>query len=322
MSQIHFPADPGALRQLADRTVMIKPNFLPLVDEARMRAFTVARFSEASIIQEVLDALRANETAGGTAWTFRETFPDLVKRFLEVSDQGHLNTVLRTNTAQAQAVGAYQARQEVKRAFPYVQYQAGINPRPAHEALDGKIFAVDDPFLLAHTPPWDFNCNCDLISRTAKQVDAIRAADADLPIDKQRVLPGNAGLTAAIHENRYAQNSHRVDLSTPTQRGGEYSFRPDRLNQPVNLAKFDGQVRTTLEEQLRSVGYRIEGDRAVPPTPSSPTASKAGLRAPLAPASVRGHVGPIVSRLGVPSVHKARVGVSAPRVAAFAGRAA
>jgi hypothetical protein len=53
---------------------------------------------------------------------------------------------------------------------PYLQYVHGdsTKPRPAHLALDGKVFRADElPFY----PPSGFGCSCRTISLTQRQLE-------------------------------------------------------------------------------------------------------------------------------------------------------
>jgi hypothetical protein len=292
LTQIPSPAL-EAIQNLTGRMPVTKDVFLSLPDEARMRAFTIARQSEIGILQNTLDALNKHLADGGTMWNFREKFPDIVKPYTEAGREWHLRLVVEQNLRQAQAVGAYAQRQRVKAAFPFVEYQAGPNPRPTHAALDGKIFALDDPFLLAHTPPWEHGCNCDLISRTAAQVGRVRAADQDKGLAEQRVVPGNAKLESLAAQNKMPSRSgggalYPVDVRPPSMlppdQGDDYSFRPDRLNQDINLAAYPEDFRQRLAAELEKLGYSVQGGTAVAgPWPGStpPTAFKSRVGRPL-----------------------------------------
>jgi len=73
---------------------------------------------------------------------------------------------------------------------------------------------------------------------------------------------------------------HPVDVRPANERPGNdgYSFRPDRLNQELDLSGYQPDLRAALAAQLESFGYRIseDGRSAVPQTPSAPpTASRA-----------------------------------------------
>lgn len=71
--------------------------------------------------------------------------------------------ILQTQRQMARGVAEWQSWQENKEDFPYIIYHANNDNwvRPAHKALNGKVFRIDDPFLQTHMPgQWDFNCRC------------------------------------------------------------------------------------------------------------------------------------------------------------------
>lgn len=259
------------MAQLTDRVVLTKPEFLALPDELKMRAFTIARQTEASILQDTLNALKTTVEQGGTLWDFRQNFPDLTAPYTAAGRDWHLTMVFNENVKQAQAVGAYAARKRLSMAFPYVEYISGsrrgdVEPRETHTILDGKIFKVDDPFLDTHTPPWDFNCNCDLIPRTAAQVGAVAQAEPE------RVLMGGVAPGGGNRMADPAAPTRMLNLSTAAQ---EYQFRPDRLNQVLDLSKFDQEIRDSLVRKLEVYGYSLaeDGVTAIPGTIPVPGAS-------------------------------------------------
>lgn len=86
------------------------------------------------------------------------------KKISNLASEARLNLILDQNRRMAEAVGEYQRMHdpEVKRFYPCVMYHAvgDDHTRGSHAAYDGKIFDKDDPWLLTHTPPWEFNCRC------------------------------------------------------------------------------------------------------------------------------------------------------------------
>ncbi len=83
--------------------------------------------------------------------------------------------ILTQNLRQAYAAGrrSQQYDPDVMKLQPYLQYVHFDSraPRPAHVALDGKVFRKDDPIWGSITPPNGFNCSCKTISLSKRQLD-------------------------------------------------------------------------------------------------------------------------------------------------------
>lgn len=77
-----------------------------------------------------------------------------------------LDTIFRTNIQTAYNVGRYKQLQDAADILPYWQYSAvnDSRTRPAHAAMDGKIFRQDDPIWDEWYPPNGFNCRCSVIA--------------------------------------------------------------------------------------------------------------------------------------------------------------
>jgi uncharacterized protein with gpF-like domain len=68
--------------------------------------------------------------------------------------------------------GRYKQQMENADDRPYWQYIAVMDSRtrPAHSALNGKVFRFDDVFWDTHFPPCGFRCRCRTRAYTAQQV--------------------------------------------------------------------------------------------------------------------------------------------------------
>lgn len=77
---------------------------------------------------------------------------------------------------QADSAAKWQVFQEEKEELPLLEFQTAGDGRVRsdHQAYDGIILPVDDPFWDSHTPPLEWGCRCMVIQResgrqTAKQ---------------------------------------------------------------------------------------------------------------------------------------------------------
>lgn len=76
-----------------------------------------------------------------------------------------LNTIYRVNMQSAYSAARYQRLKANADKRPYWQYSAvgDTRTRPAHLALNGRIYRYDDPFWATFYPPNGFNCRCTVI---------------------------------------------------------------------------------------------------------------------------------------------------------------
>lgn len=86
-----------------------------------------------------------------------------------------LNSIYRTNVKNAFAAGRWQEITRVQKAMPYLEYTAVMDDRTRdeHAALDGHIYPIDDPFWQTFYPPNGFNCRCNVIQHSARDLEAM-----------------------------------------------------------------------------------------------------------------------------------------------------
>lgn len=125
--------------------------------------------------------------------------------------------ILSQNLRQSYAAGRHdqQFDPDVMKLQPYLQYLHSDSraPRPAHVALDGKVFAKTDPIWQSIEPPNGFNCSCYTVSLSQRQLDrkgleveSIKLGDT-LPyvdgngITKQAIIEPDRGFNSAPSSN-------------------------------------------------------------------------------------------------------------------------
>ena len=150
----------------------------------RAQAFFSARVAEAHILEKlraVSDGYSRGELSLGEA---RNMLKDFLRAegydphqagLRNLASTARLNLILKQNAAMAHAAAEWKRMHDpaAMKVFPYVRYHARQDrrTRDSHSRLDGKIFRKDDPFLLTHTPPWEFNCRCWLEEITTKAAE-------------------------------------------------------------------------------------------------------------------------------------------------------
>lgn len=151
--------------------------------------------------------------------------------------------------------------------FPYRQYLSSEDARvrPAHAALNRKIFPADHPFWDNHTPPWDFGCRCDVVPLTREEVEGIEASeDALAPEDRQ--VMGDEQLGEIERAGRIVKPGGQgfLDVRTPRERTGDgYEFRPGQEALPIDqiLERFEPAEREAFVAY--AAGQTLEDGRTL-----------------------------------------------------------
>lgn len=150
------------------------------------QVFTVAKVAKLSVLQETRDLLAKALNYG---MSFAQFKAEAATRLPEIAKY-RFRTIYKTNMQSAWNTGRWQAFEESKKDFPFLQYVAVMdqNTRDEHAALDGQIYHVDDPFWDVWAPPNGYNCRCRLRALTAAQ--AGRAGENEELPDGIEPAPG------------------------------------------------------------------------------------------------------------------------------------
>jgi len=154
------------------------------VDFFRLRAFTMAHVED----QGILDALRAElekVLQGGGTWA---DFRSSARGFLdETITDAHLQTVFQTNLQTAYNAGKYYEGIDAIDVLPYWEYVTVGDDfvRPAHAALDGRVWRKDNPVWDTIYPPNGFNCRCSVVEHDAQSLNAEKLKAETLPPTEQ-----------------------------------------------------------------------------------------------------------------------------------------
>lgn len=163
-----------------------------LWQEAQAKAFTVAKVMRADVLEDIrehVDRAVANGTTlqefkrnlggrlaakgwMGSDWVIDEVSGEIQGKQLTPR---RLKTIYQSNTQSAYMAGRYRSMLESVDSHPYWQYIAVLDAhtRPAHRALNGKVFRHDDPIWQTIYPPNGFNCRCRVVPLTAAAVKAM-----------------------------------------------------------------------------------------------------------------------------------------------------
>lgn len=222
-----------ALQFLQSKKTILPDEYYKLEKEFKPLAFSIQGYTSL----EILDAFRQELEDAITKGITKETFRENMNSFLETKGYGGLNptrayTIFLTNIQTAYSVGHYKSMTDdtTMKLRPYWKYvTAGDEDvRESHQAMAGRIYRADDPIWDIWYPPNGFNCRCDVVTLSKRQLE-----QSDSPLETE--IP------------------HDVDYST-----GEIFFKyPDKgfSNNPAktdwkaNLSKFPEGLKMVYKER-------------------------------------------------------------------------
>lgn len=169
-----------AVRYFRSKGMAVTENWHDLWQEAQARAFTVTGITKLDLLQDIRGAVDTAIREGRTErWFLNELAPVLKKkgwwgkkevadphtgevRYVRQGSPARLKLIYRQNVQSAYMAGRYKRQLENADHAPYWRYIAVLDQktRPAHAALNGKVFRYDDPFWGAMYPPNGWMCRC------------------------------------------------------------------------------------------------------------------------------------------------------------------
>ncbi|MEG0854772.1 MAG: phage minor head protein [Angelakisella sp.] len=164
------------LRYFGEKLELTPKEYGQLADQYKTFAFTVGGYNNLQVVKAFHAKLTEAIANGTTLREFRQEMNELLTaKGYEPTDPWAMENVFRTNLQTAYSVGAYQEMTSpaVRRNRPYWQYDA-VNDdrtRPAHEALDGKVYPADDPIWDTIYPPNGFRCRCSVSTLSQRELE-------------------------------------------------------------------------------------------------------------------------------------------------------
>lgn len=235
----------AAAAWLRNKPALTRSVFDSLAPHLQARAFTISGIECLDTIANVRDI--AAQLPQGADWAdtqaeiMAKISPWLIDPNASPDDQKkqtnaarrRAELLLRMHGWQAYAQTNYELMEAHSDVFPYRQYLSSDDGRvrPTHAALHKKILPAAHPFWQNHTPPWEFNCRCDVVAMTGEDIDDIRQREKNLPLEDQKILP-----PAQLHEIEKNQRMVKpggqgyLDTRTPREKNGGasgYEYRPD-----------------------------------------------------------------------------------------------
>lgn len=153
------------------RLDMSNDQYKEMDDKTRMAAFSLAEEQDTEVIRKIRSKIQTAMDNGDSLESFQVSLADL-----DGTDIGLAHSELIFRNAINKSISAGRFKQQTDPAViklrPYLQYRATHDNRTRsnHAALDGKVFAADDPFWSTHYPPNGHNCRCTVVSLSDRQL--------------------------------------------------------------------------------------------------------------------------------------------------------
>lgn len=200
-------------------------------------AFTVAKATTVDVLtairKQVDKAISSGMTFADFKRTLRPTLQDLgwwgKAEVLDAStgeltqaqlgSTRRLRTIYQTNVQTAYMAGRYQRYVAQADIFPYWRYVAVMDSRtrPAHAALNGKVFRWDDPVWQVIWPPNGWGCRCRVQALTEQDVRTrgLTVESSTGRIVSKQVLPEKDGPEVTVQGVRYTDPNGRDAVFWP-----------------------------------------------------------------------------------------------------------
>lgn len=141
-----------------DDFVLRSPNWRMLSD----LRLNIYEFSAAKTFQEVLDIQSALVNPEGFIVPFSD-FKEQADQMWDMYNETHLETEYNTAIQQSLAAREWSEFEESGVKKLMYQTQNDANVREEHEALDGLVYPIGDPFWNVYAPKNGWNCRCFLV---------------------------------------------------------------------------------------------------------------------------------------------------------------
>ena len=277
-------------------------NWWEVWESANARAFADAKAVQADVLQSIRGALDKALAEGQTrrefargleprlralGWWGRQIIvdPDGGAERVQLGSPHRLRTIFDSNMRSTFGAARQRQQEANTESRPFWEYDARNDSRvrPSHAAMDGMVFAADDPIWASHYPPNGWNCRCRVRALTPEQV---RGAEAAGPQQRGRPRAGGTGSRGGQADGR-GRRPARHGVSVP---GGDWRDPPHDPRPRVGLCadRAAASGRTTASAQIRpGVSIRLgrwaaprRGDctrSATPRRAQGSTAAREGL---------------------------------------------
>lgn len=239
-----------ARRRIADKPAVARDVFDRLPEEMQARAFTITGIEDMDVVQAVRDEIA--KLPAGADWdkVKKEVMAKISPWFTPEGAAARAQTIMSHHAFAAYSSTQARIMDEMIDVFPYRQYLSTKDGkvRASHAALHEIILPANHEFWTYHTPPWEWNCRCQVVELTEEDRDEELANDAKRAPENRRVLQGSA-LKQLDQGSLNRGLSTNVDVRTPKERGGNYQWSARDTTLPYEEIKtrWDAQTAADFE---------------------------------------------------------------------------
>jgi SPP1 gp7 family putative phage head morphogenesis protein len=253
-----------AVEFLFGKDAVLSWDWTDLWEAAHARAFTVAKVMRMDILTDIRSAVEDAVKNGTTFADFKKDLEPTLRSKgwwgtheaidpatgevinVQLGSPWRLRTIYQTNLQTSYMAGRWNSQTENAEDRPYLQYVAVLDAktRPAHRALNGLVFAIDDAFWKTHYPPNGFNCRCRTRAFSAGDITDrnLKVQDSEGKLEnEQATVSTRTGETAEVTRYRFSDPITGKQTSMAPDPG--FNYNPGATRWTPDLAKYPAEIR-------------------------------------------------------------------------------
>jgi SPP1 gp7 family putative phage head morphogenesis protein len=251
-------------------------NWQEVREETHTKAFTVAKATTLDILQDIRKEVQNAIDNGITLQEFKKNLePTLRKKgwwgkaidgetgkTVQLGSPRRLKTIYETNLRTSYMTGKYKSLTDQKKFRPYWMYDAvdDSKTRPAHAALDGKVYSADDPVWNTIYPPNGWGCRCSVRALSEAKLKAlgktVESSDGKLVEVEKEISPGEKVTVTGI---QYAPGKIMSPDAGWNYNVGKSAWSPDLNKYDSDLA--DGYIKQLVKSSVFDDFYNGQSGR-------------------------------------------------------------
>lgn len=187
-----------ALIFLKNKVVLPTESTKAMTEEHQRWAFMISGITRGEILEDTKFLLAEAIEKGNDFSIFRQQFRKLIERKGWKPSEKRIENIFSTNIKRAYGEGRYQQMSDpnIMKSRPYRQFVHGNSPdpRPAHIAIDGKVYDATENFCdVVKGGYCDWNCKCKMLSLSERDLKRLGLTVSKPPDPNTIAGPGFRG---------------------------------------------------------------------------------------------------------------------------------